>query len=68
MAIGASTVRSEMEINLNWARENPKLFVEYIVDFQKDHPGADNPGDEWGYDLDLSREGFVVFIAWRKVL
>lgn len=53
--------RTETEINLNWARENPSLFVDTVASFQNARPP-----EGWSHQIDLSRMGFVTLIANRK--
>lgn len=53
--------RTETEMNLNWARENPSLFVNAVAEFQ-----MMRPSEEWKHRIDLSRPQFVTLIAIRK--
>lgn len=53
--------RTESEMNLNWAQENPALFVKTFVEFQDARPST-----EWDHKIDLSRKGYATLIATRK--
>jgi hypothetical protein len=60
-SIEALVSRRETELNLNWGRENPALFVEAVAKFQEQHPVTD-----WKHHVDLGRNGFLTLIATRR--
>lgn len=53
--------RTESEMNLGWARENPALFVKTFAEYQEARPA-----NEWDHKIDLSRTGYVTLRADRK--
>lgn len=59
--IGENTTRTETEFNLNWARENPELFVQAVTAFQNKAPIT-----EWKHFVDLSRKYVMTLIAVRR--
>lgn len=54
-----TTNRIELEISLGWARENPTLFKNSLVDF---HTQATALGLE-NITADSTRAGFVTYVA-----
>ena len=52
--------RSETELSLRWAEENPALFVDNVIAFQNAFPAP-----VWYHRIDLSRKGFVTLVAAR---
>lgn len=56
-----SVTRTEREMNLNWAKANPALFVQSFIDFQSETPITD-----WQHFVDLSRPAFIKLIAVRR--
>ena len=53
--------RADSEFNLNWATENPELFVQSFKDFQDRYPITD-----WIHRIDLSLRCYVKLIAIRR--
>lgn len=46
----------ELEVNLNWAEENPAIFTESVKKFMRDYNG-------WKIFIDATRKHYVTFIA-----
>lgn len=57
----ANETRTETELSLAWARENPELFVKAFDEMQEARPDRD-----WTFRLDMSRKGFVTVTAIRR--
>lgn len=53
--------RVEHEMNMNWAEQNPQLFVKSVKEFQQKYANAD-----WKIGIDLSRPFYVTLIATRR--
>ena len=53
--------RRELEVSLGWAVENPGLFIKSFVEFI-----GENSAAEWSHKMDLSQDGFVTFIAFKR--
>ncbi len=48
--------RAELEMNLNWADENPTIFTEMVKKFMMEYHG-------WKMRIDATRKNYVTFIA-----
>lgn len=59
--IADNVSRTETEMNLVWARNNPELFVQAVEAFQNKTPVT-----HWRHTVDLGRKGFVTLIANRR--
>ena len=53
--------RSDIQMNLGWARNNPGLFVEKVIGFQEEFPVTD-----WRHEIDLSQKATVILTAHRR--
>lgn len=60
MEIDAGLARQEVEMNVNWMRENPDLATRTILKFHDDF--CQQPFKTW---LDVSRKGFITLYAER---
>jgi hypothetical protein len=55
------SVKTEIEFNLSWAKQNTKLFLDGIHDIAKEYSYI-----EFKRDIDFSREGFVTITCTRR--
>lgn len=53
--------QTETEFNLGWADNNPELFAQAVRAFQ-----TKTPITHWRHHVDLSREGFITLMAYRR--
>lgn len=59
--IADNVTRTETEININWGKANPELYVQSVEAFQNKTPIT-----HWQHFIDLSRKGFMKLIAVRR--
>ena len=52
--------RVEHEMNLNWADQNPDLFVKAVREFQDKYANY-----EWDVSIQLNRKHYVTLVAKR---
>ena len=53
--------RVEVEMNMNWAEQNPALFVKSVLKFKEDYAYSD-----WDVKVEMSRKHYIYLIATRK--
>lgn len=61
MAAHENVARVEREMNFNWGKANPDLFLQSVVDFSRDYPVT-----EWIHRVDLSKGYTIKLIAHRR--
>lgn len=59
--IADNVSRSELEVSIAWGRNNPALYSQSVRDFHEKFGNG-----EWFVSRDVSREGFITFVAVRK--
>jgi hypothetical protein len=61
LLVDAMCTRTDTEMNFNWAKQHPELFVASFIEFQKKYPTKD-----WKHHISFDREGYVSIIANRR--
>ena len=50
--------KAYIEISCGWAKANPALFTDTVLNFQQNYPGS-----AWLHSIDFGRVGFMTFTA-----
>jgi hypothetical protein len=53
-----TSTKTYIEISSGWAKDNPKLFTDTVLNFQQNYPSG-----TWIHNIDFSRAGFMTFTA-----